>query len=400
MGTGTLVAAERTHRSDAQQLEGWKSIADYLGRTVRTVQRWERYERLPVRRHHHQTSSTVFAFSSDLDRWRAERLAASAAHTDEPIPGGDTPEVLCAMSREHWAQRTKDSLERSIDLATAALRRQPDYAPAHAMLAKSYITRASYGHTAPRSDLRRAKRAAQAALRIDPQSVDAHQALALVRMFANDWQSARHHFDKALQLDPQDATTLQWFSLWLLAQDLNDDALEMSDRAAALEPSSLILAAHRSWILHLIGRYEDAVGDAKGVIRRNRHFWRGYFNLALPLAALGRAAEAANAMELATALNNQVNLRAAHLHMLALTGDHTTARDGLAALRSTSAYCSPYWVAFAAAALGDASLVLEQLEVAHRQREWFVILLKHDPAFALVRTEAALQKLIRRIGLP
>jgi tetratricopeptide (TPR) repeat protein len=392
-------AAERTHRSSAQPLEGWKSIADYLGRTVRTVQRWERHEQLPVRRHHHHALATVSASPADLDRWRAERLPTLTA-ADEDRIAGDTPEVLCAMSREHWAQRTKDSLEKSIDLATAALRRRPDYAPAHAMLAKTYITRASYGHTAPGSDLRRAKQTAQAALRIDPQSVDAHQALAFAHVFANEWRSARRHFDEALRLNPQDATTYQWFSFWLLAQDRDEDALEMSERAEALDPSSLILAAHRSWVLHLIGRHQDAVRKARALIRRNRHFWRGYFNLALPLAALGRAAEAANAMEIATALNNQVNLQAARFHMLALSGDPAAAREALGRLRKSSGYRSPYWIAFAAAAMTDANLVLQQLTIAIRQHEWFVILLKHDHAFTQFRAHPEFQKLIRQIGLP
>jgi tetratricopeptide (TPR) repeat protein len=304
------------------------------------------------------------------------------------------------MSRDHWAQRTKDGLARSIDLALAALRRRPDYAPAHAMLAKAYVTRASYGHTAPPSDLRRARHAANAALRIDPQSVDAHQALAFVYVFMNEWQPARHHFDAALRLNPQDATTYQWFSFWLLAQDRDEDALEMSDRAEALDRSSLILAAHRSWVLHLIGRHNDAVRDARAVIRRNRHFWRGYFNLALPLAALGRAAEAANAMEIATALNDQLNLRAARVHMLALNGDRTGAREALADLKKASGYRSPYWLAYATAALEDVNLVLEQLKMAKRQHEWFLILLKHDHAFAQFRTDTEFQKMIRRIGLP
>src|SRR5687768_12803255 len=37
------------------RLDGWKAIAAYLGRTVRTVQRWEREQRLPVCRLRHNT---------------------------------------------------------------------------------------------------------------------------------------------------------------------------------------------------------------------------------------------------------------------------------------------------------------------------------------------------------
>ena len=37
-----------------QRLEGWKQIAAYLKRDVRTIQRWERAEQFPVRRQMHR----------------------------------------------------------------------------------------------------------------------------------------------------------------------------------------------------------------------------------------------------------------------------------------------------------------------------------------------------------
>jgi TolB-like protein/Flp pilus assembly protein TadD len=50
-------------------LESWKEIAAYLKREVRTVQRWEKEEGLPVRRHRHKTLGSVYAYKADLDAW-------------------------------------------------------------------------------------------------------------------------------------------------------------------------------------------------------------------------------------------------------------------------------------------------------------------------------------------
>jgi TolB-like protein len=50
-------------------IDSWKSIASYLGREVRTVQRWEITEGLPVRRHKHRKLATVYAIKSELDSW-------------------------------------------------------------------------------------------------------------------------------------------------------------------------------------------------------------------------------------------------------------------------------------------------------------------------------------------
>lgn len=50
-------------------LISWKEIAAYLGKGVRTVQRWEEMERLPVRRPSNRPSGPVLAYPQELDEW-------------------------------------------------------------------------------------------------------------------------------------------------------------------------------------------------------------------------------------------------------------------------------------------------------------------------------------------
>lgn len=66
--------------SRGRRLDSWKEIAAYLDRDVRTVQRWERREALPVRRLQHTRLASVYAYTAELDQWRAAR---------EPDPGVD-----------------------------------------------------------------------------------------------------------------------------------------------------------------------------------------------------------------------------------------------------------------------------------------------------------------------
>lgn len=62
-------------------LTSWKEIAIYLGRTTRTVQRWERSLNLPVYRTGTPCSGIVYAFREDIDRWL---VAGDQSHA--PIP--------------------------------------------------------------------------------------------------------------------------------------------------------------------------------------------------------------------------------------------------------------------------------------------------------------------------
>ncbi|HLJ18177.1 MAG TPA: hypothetical protein VKV15_27040 [Bryobacteraceae bacterium] len=52
--------------SPEDRLDSWKEIATYLGRAVRTVQQWERSEKLPVHRLQHSKYGSVYAFRSEL----------------------------------------------------------------------------------------------------------------------------------------------------------------------------------------------------------------------------------------------------------------------------------------------------------------------------------------------
>lgn len=60
---------EGPRKNQPQFLSGWKEIANYLGKGVRTVQRYERHMGLPVRRPAGKPSGSVVATPAELDAW-------------------------------------------------------------------------------------------------------------------------------------------------------------------------------------------------------------------------------------------------------------------------------------------------------------------------------------------
>ncbi|MBI3474080.1 MAG: PD40 domain-containing protein [Candidatus Solibacter usitatus] len=66
-------ASEDPQLSPNGRLESWKEIAAYLRRDLRTVQRWEKQEALPVHRHLHNKLGTVYAFKHELEAWSNNR---------------------------------------------------------------------------------------------------------------------------------------------------------------------------------------------------------------------------------------------------------------------------------------------------------------------------------------
>jgi phage terminase Nu1 subunit (DNA packaging protein) len=54
---------------DVRILNSWKEISNYIGRGVRTVQRWEELYGLPVHRAAGRDRSAVYALSDEIDAW-------------------------------------------------------------------------------------------------------------------------------------------------------------------------------------------------------------------------------------------------------------------------------------------------------------------------------------------
>ena len=80
----------------SERLDSWKEIAAYLKRSVRTVTRWEREEGLPVHRHLHSKSGSVYAYRAELDAWWANR----GEHLDRPLL--ETASARAARGRRTW----------------------------------------------------------------------------------------------------------------------------------------------------------------------------------------------------------------------------------------------------------------------------------------------------------
>lgn len=71
----------------AERLDSWKEIASYMRRDVRTVQRWEKSEGLPVHRHQHDKLGSVYAYKAELEKWFTTRQQQASEPLREETNG-------------------------------------------------------------------------------------------------------------------------------------------------------------------------------------------------------------------------------------------------------------------------------------------------------------------------
>src|SRR5438270_7394816 len=76
------VAPHIQHNSSS--LRSWKDIAQYLGTSIKTVQRWERALQFPVRRINPKKGSIVIAFPDEVEGWLRSRTHLTEDHSLRP----------------------------------------------------------------------------------------------------------------------------------------------------------------------------------------------------------------------------------------------------------------------------------------------------------------------------
>lgn len=105
----------------AAVLGSWKEIAAYLGKGVRTVQRWERQFGLPVRRPNGRREGIVYATREELDAWLVNGWGE---RTKRPGNGGAAHEQRIQVVRAEiqtsrelllLSHQLRESLRRSAD---------------------------------------------------------------------------------------------------------------------------------------------------------------------------------------------------------------------------------------------------------------------------------------------
>ncbi len=103
-----------------QVFTSWKEIASYLGKSVRTVQRWEREFALPIQRPYVKEKGNVRAYRTELDDWaartwsqRSSKRDAAEMHAQQQFVVGESIAISRQLRVAHRAvlEQMKASLD-------------------------------------------------------------------------------------------------------------------------------------------------------------------------------------------------------------------------------------------------------------------------------------------------
>src|SRR5215813_7782967 len=235
-----LMAASRIHprrenppsSERGEPLEGWKQIAAYLKRDVRTVQRWERTEQFPVRRQMHRKLASVLAFKDELDRWMDQR---SSLQSKKATTTSLHAYELYLRGRQLFHQFRRKNFERAREMFARAIDKDPKFAAAHAGFADCCSYLYLYWE-ATRENLEAADSASRKAVELAPKLAEAHASRGVAFSTLRNYPDAEKELRLAIRLDPCLYEAHYFYGRACLAQGKYQEAIEHFVSAARVRP--------------------------------------------------------------------------------------------------------------------------------------------------------------------
>jgi TolB-like protein/DNA-binding winged helix-turn-helix (wHTH) protein/Tfp pilus assembly protein PilF len=309
---------------------------------------------------------------------------------------------LYLKGRYFWNKRTAQGFQQAIECFQQAIAKDPTYARAYAGLADSYAMIGIYSLAPQNEFIPKARAAALKALELDEELAEAHTSLALItENYDWDWPTAEKEYRRAIQLDPNYATAHQWYAECLAFQGRFDEALAESERARALDPLSLIIAADKGAILYFSRQYDRAIAQFRAVLEMEPNLQRAHMVL-FAYAQKGQTVDALAEIRNWRRGDDTPWTWATEAYVYGHSGQQAQARDALKKLERVNRHQhldpAPMLV-LAYAGMNNKDEALGWLEKAYSEHSNAVTTLKVDPIYDSLRSDPRFQDLVRRVGL-
>jgi tetratricopeptide (TPR) repeat protein len=303
----------------------------------------------------------------------------------------------------YWWNKRGPGLLRSIGLFNAALDRDPSFALAYSGIGDAYVQLGYASLLRPSDAFPKARAAALRALELDSTLAEPHATLGFVKLYYDwDWPGAEREFQRALALNPGNATAHEWYGLYLAAMGRFDEARQHEQRAQMLDPLSTAVAGTAAWVLYYSGKQDDAERELRIALRADSEFALGRFYLGRVHQAQGRLDSALAEYRATGPLRAWVPTVAAVGHVYGLQGRRREALATLARLDSSArtTYVTAYAVALVHASLGQRDSAFAWLDRGVAERTHWMVWLRRDPRWAPIRSDPRFEQLATSLKLP
>jgi TolB-like protein/Tfp pilus assembly protein PilF len=349
----------------------------------------------------------IFAVESEIAKNIAETLQARLTGSEKSSIA-KTPTVnpeayeLYLRGKFFAEKRTGADLRKSIEYYDQSIAKDPNYPLAYVGLADSHLLLTVYGALSPKEAASPARAALKKALELDDSLAQAHASSGLLATLELDLHRAITELERAIQLNPNDATAHHWIAIPLMTIGRFDRGIMEGKRAIELDPLSLIINADLCWVYFNGRRYDEAEAQARKTLEMDPRFYVAHFYLGAALQFKGKLTDGIAEFEKSIELNNDPYSLAMLGQAYARQGKTDEAQKILARLReqAKSQYVSPYAFAVVLTALGDKAHAIDELEHGYDDSGFYISLIKVDPLFDDLRGDPRFEALVQKVTGP
>ena len=303
--------------------------------------------------------------------------------------------ALFLQGRDLARQMRPRSYDVSDSLYRRALEIDSTYAPAWVGLSSNYVNEISFGSMQSAEGFRLSKRAALNALTYDPDNGLAYSRLGVIEMWSdNDLSAAAKSFERALTLDPNNATLLMNTSQFLVTIDRPRDAIAVLKAASTLDPVNVNVIANLGGVQVCTGAFDDGIANMRTALALSPTQAVLHYQIGLALMEKGDPTAALEEIEKEHEEFRRIGLPLVY-HALGRKADSDSA---LADLIAKDGDASAYNVANAYAFRGEKDLAFKWLDHAYELHDPGLANVTFDTLFKNLHSDPRWQAFLEKIG--
>ncbi len=348
----------------------------------------------------------VFAIQDEISRAIVEALKLQLGGETGAlvVPATENLEAynLYLKGRFFYNKFTDADLRKGIELFQHALEQDAGYARAHAGIADCWAMLAD-DWMVPDEAYPRSKAAATRALDLEPSLAEAFTALGKVLCWYEwDFAGAERELRKAVKLNPNSAEAHFVLGTVLPSVGRLDEAIHEMRQALVLDPLSPHFGRWLGRFLFYRGDHDAAIEQSQKTLEIDAGYVQAYLNIGSAHLGLGNAAEALTWYQRGQSLPSSVRSYDAFIvRALAALGEREEAEAILRRLedQGKEQYLRGEILAMGYAAVGDLDRAFAALGEALTARSAGLIYLHIDPGYAPLRGDPRFADLIGKVGV-
>jgi adenylate cyclase len=322
---------------------------------------------------------------------KAEVQAAVTGRTDNP-----EAHRLYLQGRYFLERTTEADVAHATELLEQATALDPEFALGWAGLARAYHLQAAWGWAPFAAGFERAREAAQRALALAPDLAEGHVCLGLVYE-RGDWdlRAAEVEFQRAFELAPGNVDVLRARAGLAGILGRHDEAIELRQKAVALDPLSTSTLCALGVSYAGVGRFDEAVTMLHAALDLNPKAGIVHSKLSNIRLRQGRAEEALAE----AAMESHPVLRLCDIATAQHALGHAAESDAaLSELIADHADIAAYDIAQLCAKRGEVDRAFEWLERGYVQRDSGMPLCPNDRALMPLHDDPRWAPLMKKMG--